>query len=253
MGIFNIAKADEEKFVDIHHDFEFVDAGAAGLPTVSIGAVICSGSKLSYLYGIDSTFFETTMFLDLCRTKNKQNDWLFENMFVHIRVRLDKELKSISLNDARGRITKNTVVRLVAADQRTKEMDALGVQIVVGTQAAIRRKLVQMVSASTTFKKPEVRQWCYYSAHDTVCFNNLFGGMLHKPDNYSNYAIDIRVLSDVFGQKHDDFNPAAKHPHHPLFDALAQYETALKLQELVLKKNSVNLGRLVSTPAEYQV
>jgi len=127
------------------------------------------------------------------------------------------------------------------------------VQIVVGTQATIRRKLVAMVAAATTFKKPEVRQWCYYSAHDTVCFNNLFGGMMHKPDNWCNYAIDLRLLSDVFGKDHDDYNPEAKYPHHPLFDALGQYETAMALQKTLLNGNVVDIGRGVVSPAKYQV
>jgi len=253
MGIFNIKSEDAEKFVDVHHDFEFVDAGAAGLTTVSIGAVITSNGKLSYLYGIDATFFETELFRSLCRTRSKQNDWLFENMFVHILVRLDKELKAISLKEARGRIGNDTVVRVIAADQRTKELDDLGVQIVIGNQTAIKRKLVQMVAAATTFKAPQVRQWCYYSAHDTVCFNNLFGGMMHKPDNYDNYAIDLRLLSDVLGQKHDDYNPEAKYPHHPLFDALGQYETAMRLQRYALKHTDMTIGRMVKSAVDYQV
>ncbi len=249
MGIFNLSKSDALRVVDVHHDFEFVDLGTDGLHIISYGAVLEGPGKSRMVYGINSDFFKTAVFRRMCEEQSEQNTWMFENVFKHIKVMIRGKLTTVT--DARKQFAENATLSFAIEpdDQPVPKSDVL--DVVVGNIDKLRDALVAAVDKTTSAKDKIVRQWCYYAAHDTVCFNNLFGGMMHKPDGWDNFAIDIRLLSDVFGQDHDDFNPEAKYPHHPLFDAMAQCATANKLRTHVLKLSSQRLLSAVTSDAKF--
>lgn len=238
MRVFNLSDAQKRRTVDIHHDFEFVDEGPAGLHIISMGAVFEGYKRKKLLYAINRDFFSTPLFKRMCETNNEQNTWMFDNVFTHINVRVETRQGQVRLTakGARKAVAAGKTVTVLAVDQKVQGRG--NATVIVGTLAQIRAKVEATIASVTDAPeaKRHVRQWCYYSAHDVVCFDNLFGGMINVPESFAYHAIDLRLLTDVFGQKHDSFNPDAKYPHHPLFDALAQYETAKKLAVLVEKK-----------------
>lgn len=251
MGVFNVPKSVRLSMVDIHHDFEFVDEGNDGLHTISIGAVIEGDLGRKLFYGIYKGFFDSDVFKRMLKIDNDQNKWMRKNVMKHIFVRLAGGAKKpVTIDEAWDDLRNGAKFSIAANYQELS--GRTDVDVYVGSITGIKTKLLAVVDAVTSADKPTVRQWCYYSAHDTVCFNNLFGGMMGKPDGWCNYAIDLRLLTDVMGLKHDDYNPEAKLPHHPLFDALGQYATAEKLRKFVAKSEASALGKLVVTPAELE-
>jgi len=244
MSIFKLSQKDQASTIDIHHDFEFVDCGLNGLHVISIGAVIDGPKKRSLFYGINNDFFNSDVFLDMVNDEGKlseksNNTWMFENVFKHIICRVGA--KTVSISDARLAIAHGRKFSIHAEDQ--KPVSKPVPTVVVGTPDEIKEALLKVVSAASPAGETTVRPWGYYTAHDHVCLANLFGGMRNMPDNWCYFSLDIRQMSDIFGQDHDDFNPNT--PHHPLYDAVAQYKTARKLAVFVANADPKTLGNLV--------
>jgi hypothetical protein len=241
MSVFN--PTDKASTVELHHDFEFVDAGLDGLHFISVGCVAAGPSKSALFYGINKDFFGTELFHDMTRDENsdsENNTWMFDHVFKHIKCRVGKKLTDLAT--ARLAIAEGAKFSIIAEDQAPVSKPKP--TVVVGTVSEIKEALLKVVAGvSPKGVEITVQPWGYYTAHDHVLLANIFGGMRHMPDNWRYYSIDVRQLTDILGQDHDDFNPNT--PHHPLYDAVAQFKTARKMADLVSSVSSAKLGALV--------
>jgi hypothetical protein len=240
MSVFN--PADRAALVEIHHDFEFVDDGSNGLHFISVGCVIAGPKKSTLFYAINSDFFTSDVFTDMVNNDNEDSDnntWMFEHVFKHIICRIGT--RKVDLTTARLAIASGKKFSIHAEDQQPVSKPTP--TVIVGTTEQIKDALLKAVSSVAPKGDYEVQPWGYYIAHDHVLLANIFGGMRKMPENWRYYSLDVRQLSDVLGQDHDDFNPNT--PHHPLYDAVAQYKTAKKLTKLVASTEASKLGTLV--------
>lgn len=235
--------ADKASIVELHHDFEFVDAGLDGLHFISVGCVAAGPKKSALFYAINRDFFATDLFRDMIRDENndsENNTWMFNHVFKHIKCRVGKKLTD--LTTARLAIAEGAKFSIVAEDQAPVSKPKP--TVIVGSVEEIKEALLKVVaSVSPKGIETTVQPWGYYTAHDHVLLANIFGGMRHMPDNWRYYSIDVRQLTDILGQDHDDFNPNT--PHHPLYDAVAQFKTARKMADLVESLPLQKLGALV--------
>lgn len=245
MSIFKLDAATAKNRVNVHHDFEFVDDGLKGLFFISIGAVIEGPKAKKLFYGINESFFKSERFIAMCAENNKQNDWMFENVFSHIQANmLGRELQEVmSLSEGRRFIAKRGAKSFEIRQRDQRTLSKPTPTIIVGTTEQIKNKLVETIESTIDSKSYEIQPWGYYTAHDHVLLSNLFGNMSNMPDNWIYYSYDIRQMTDIFGLDHDDWNPNT--PHHPLYDAIAQYKMAKRIQDHIAKIDATELGKAV--------
>lgn len=251
----------DENTVDLFLDFEFWDRGSAGCHVISGGFVAVAGNqdtpskyKQATLYAINTGFFDSlgsgrrgtfTHITDLYADGNENAKWMHENVFPHILVEVcDSESGSAGSRF----VTAAELQDLIGRDEASEEdddsadnyaLDKYRVALTTKTEAGMVphfsgslseiRNMLDATIASLGVKDPKVRVWAYYNAHDHVCLASLFGAMVDMPENWNFFDYDLRALSDVFGYEHDEFNPEPSKPHHPLYDAHAQYETTQAL------------------------
>jgi hypothetical protein len=250
--------------IDIFMDFEFWDRGAIGTHFISSGLVLVAGNnnpeqknsnyRTKLFYGVNTEFFARpecfTAITKNFRDGDENAKWLNENVF--------NQINGYLLDVDGERLQKHNKIKPMSWHQSSTGLadlpallpvldETLGDEVVqcVGTLKGIRNKLIETVD-SFGIKKPKIRTWGYYNAHDHVCLSQLFGVMVDMPDNWNFYDYDLRALTDVFGYDHDDFNPEPTKPHHALHDAYAQYVTTQRMCLELVNDNLLDL------PEEYR-
>jgi hypothetical protein len=236
--------------VDIHFDCEFVDQGNAGLDFISIGAVIVGNQGRSNFYGVDKDFFKSKVFFDTFHPKSdkekEQSGWMLANVWRHITgtAVAGSDHGKGSVSSLYDILSKDGAVFTpdfdqtypIKKDDDTEESGNEPDVTVVGKIGNIAKAILETVEdvrAKDLGDDNVTRIWTYYGAHDMVCLDNLFGGMLSVPETFNYYSYDFRSLGDIFGYSHDELNPNT--PHCAMSDAIAQYEMAQKLRKMIAR------------------
>ena len=222
-----------------HYDFEFMDIGTSGLETISIGGIFESCGIRGDFYGINSDYFSSkTSWPTFVNHTNPNYEFMHDNVFKQILVEDRASSKRLSMSDLLDNAVhgdEKYISRVInlepVAFRILSRQPFFEDQVVIGSPEYIGNKLDAMAVELGATKERPVQPIGYYPAHDHVCLNNLFGGMLKTPEHWNYFSLDLRSMTDLFCQDHDDYNPET--PHHCYADACGQRDTWLKLADYV--------------------
>lgn len=243
----------EVDIIDMHFDFEFLDLGSAGVPIISLGAVIETDTYIENFYGLNSEFFKSehmrtllAAYYDKKHKIHENSTWLFEHVFKHVCFDVDSNLgdfvKSSKANDLAllSRYGLPSLIvdgidgglgawnKLNVALQKDDSEREFGDQrevcsVTTGPVETISRDLIttiKRVAKRSELSEFVVRPIGYHTSTDFSLLCNMFGNIMNLPKFFLNYAIDIRALTDAYGFDHKDYD--LDNPHHALLDARAQ-------------------------------
>lgn len=243
----------ENDIVDMHFDFEFLDLGNAGVPIISLGAVIETDTYIENFYGLNSEFFKTehmrtllAAYYDKKHSVHETSKWLFEHVFKHVYfdstsnlgdfVQSSKTndlallsrygLPSLIVDGIDGGLGawNDLAAKLKKIDIERQNDDHREVcSVTTGPVETIARDLVstiKRVAKRSDLDKFVVRPIGYHTSTDFSLLCTMFGNLMNLPKFFLNYAIDMRVLTDAYGFNHDDYD--LDNPHHALLDARVQ-------------------------------